>query len=226
MKFQMTARKKDGDIMRAVFEADDEAQARELIQEADGTLELVSLEPVVEPVEPVTPEPSTPSESGKGTYGKPAGCLGAGAIIAIVIKVLVFGMRCAQDPVMKQPPQPFVPPRPVPGQRQPALPMLQDQALKHMQDQALKRRTECAKLDDLAPALRQRMQQTDDEEIRDKCRRALDALAKLKALPLNTSDEEWEKQSLAARKAIADAMPRNAPAKGTAKTSATTAKKE
>jgi len=219
MKFQMTARKKDGDIMRAVFEADNEAQARELIQDADSTLELVSLEPVVEPVEPAPPEPSTPSESGKGTYGKPAGCLGAGAILVILIKVLVFGMRCAQDPVMKQQPQPFVP-RPVPGQRPPVQPKQQDQALKRI----LQHNAETTKFEDSAAALRQRTLQTDDEEVRDKCRRALDEIAKLKALPLNASDEEWENQSQATRKAIAEAMPRNAPAKGTAKTSAKTAK--
>ena len=220
MKFQMTAKKKDGDIMRAVFEADDETQARELIQEADSTLELISLEPVVEPVQPATPEPSATSESGKGTYGKPAGCLGAGAILVVVIKVLVFGMRCAQDPVMKQQPQPFVPPRPVPGQRQPAAPVQQEQELKRI----LQHNAETTKLEDSAVALRQRRLQTDDEEVRDKCRRALDEIAKLKALPLNASDEEWEKQSQAARKAIAEAMPRNFPAKGTAKTSAKTVK--
>jgi hypothetical protein len=221
MKFQMTARKKDGDIMRAVFEADNEAQARELIQEADSTLELISLEPLVESVAPATPEPSAPSESGKGTYGKPAGCLGAGAIIVILIKVLVFGMRCAQDPVMKQQPQPFVP-RPAPAPRVQPDPMQQNQALKRI----LQHNAETTKLEDLAVALRRRMQQTDDEEVRDKCRRALDEIAKLKALPLNASDEDWEKQSQVVRKAVAVAMQQTAPAKGTAKTSAKTVKKE
>ncbi|HLW65813.1 MAG TPA: hypothetical protein VKS79_10875 [Gemmataceae bacterium] len=225
MKFLMTARNGAGEIMRAEFEADDEAQARQLIQEADSSLELISLEPVSATEEASTdevpaPAPSAPSGSGQNSYGKPAGCLGTGAIILIVLKVLVFGMRCTQDHPKQQ--QPFVPQQPifVPGQQ--GDPQEQNQRV----NRVLQRIAETKKLDDWESALRQRMQQTNDGDVRAKCRHALDEIAKLKAMPFNGSDDdEWEKQALEVRKAMAEAMPRNASAKGTAKITPGTAQK-
>jgi hypothetical protein len=227
MKFLMTARNRAGEIMRAEFEADDEAQARQLIQEADSSLELISLEPASSteeaPAEEVpTPAPAAPVGSGQSSYGKPAGCLGTGALIVIVVKVLIFGLRCTQDHGQRQQ-QPVAPPRPifVPARQEDPLDQ-KNQAL----NRALQRIAEDNKLDDWETALRQRMQQTNDEDVRAKCRSALDEIAKLKALRKNGSDDaELEKQSLEVRKAMAAAMPRNAPVKGAAKTTPGTAKK-
>jgi hypothetical protein len=224
MKFLMTARKKDGDIMSAVFEADNEAQARDLIQQADNTLEVISVEPVTSKPPTYTPGTPTPTGTGQNPVGKPAGCVGIGALIFIAIRVLLLGVRCAADNNPKQPqpqPPPFIP-RPVPIQRGQPDGFQPNQGI----NRALQRIDEISKLNDTEMALRQRMQRTDDEEIRDKCRSALDEIAKLKALQINGADEEWEQQSLVVRKAVAQALPRNAPTKGTAKTSAGTGKKK
>ncbi|HEV3145170.1 MAG TPA: hypothetical protein VGZ47_14870 [Gemmataceae bacterium] len=209
MKFLMTARDRAGEIMRAEFEADDEAQARDLIQQADSSLELISLEPVNATEEVSTPAPSTPSDSSPRSYGKRAGWLGGAAIIVIALKLLLLGLRCTQNQAPRQPlrPQPD--------------PLQQKQEL----NRVVLRINQTSKLADSESALHQRMQQTDDKEVRDNCRRALDEIAKLKALRLNGSDEEWENKRQAVRTALAVALPPNAPAKGAAKTTPGTATK-